>query len=131
MSPDTSERVILITISRFRVTGTAVADFRSGAQTVLAALSAQQGYLAGSLARAVDDPDVWALVTRWATAGSYRRALGGYEVRMALMPLQALAIDEPGAYEVVAEGRDGSARTADTDMAADWAQDPGPIRRGR
>lgn len=131
MLPDASERYELITISRFRVPSAATEQFRAGATTVVAALSARPGYRTGSLARAVDDPDAWALVTRWDNAGAYRRALGDYDVRLALMPLQSFALDEPSAYEVLADGRDGAARPAETDMAADWAEDPGPIRRGR
>jgi hypothetical protein len=50
----------------------------------------------------VDDPTLWALVTEWEGAGFYRRALGDYELRTRFVPLAAMAVDEPGAYEIMA-----------------------------
>lgn len=41
-------------------------------------------------------------MTEWDGAGFYRRALGAYEVRVRFMPLAVMAVDEPGAYEIVA-----------------------------
>jgi hypothetical protein len=73
--------------------GGAAADFQAKIASVLAALG-----------RWLDEPDLWALVTEWEGAGYYRRALGAYEVRMTFIPLSALAVDEPGAYEVVKPG---------------------------
>ena len=55
--------------------------------------------LTADLARNVDEPDLWVLVTRWANVGSYRRALQGYESKMVVVPLLSQAIDEPSAYE--------------------------------
>lgn len=97
----------MIAITRYRVADEAEAGFRAGMAPVLAALQSSPGYLDGALGRCVDDPELWALVTRWEGAGFYRRALGA--VRPVFVPLSALAIDEPGAYEVV-----------------DPAADPGP-----
>jgi hypothetical protein len=92
---------IVIAFTRYRVPPDQAESFAARAQAVLAALSAAPGYLSGRLGRATDDPDLWALVTEWEGAGFYRRALGVAEVRVTLIPLSALAIDEPGAYEVV------------------------------
>ncbi len=39
------------------------------------------------------------LVTEWANVGSYRRALGDYEVKLYATPLLAQAIDVPSAFE--------------------------------
>jgi hypothetical protein len=41
---------------------------------------------------------LWAIVSRWADVGSYRRAFNGTPAKMVLVPLLSLAIDEPSAY---------------------------------
>ncbi|MEO3783195.1 antibiotic biosynthesis monooxygenase [Actinocorallia sp. B10E7] len=95
----------MIAITRYRVPqGPEADDFQARIEPVLAALESSAGFRYGRLGRCVDEPDLWALVTEWEGAGYYRRALGAYEVRMAFIPLSALAIDEPGAYEVVKPG---------------------------
>lgn len=91
----------MIAITRYRVPDEESGGFAEGMTAVLAALAASTGFRSGRLARTVDDPGLWALVTEWDGAGHYRRALGAYEVRLRFMPLAALAVDEPGAYEVV------------------------------
>lgn len=88
----------MIAITRYRVQdGDA---FAATARHVLEALAGRPGYRTGHLARNTDEPDLWAMVTEWEGAGFYRRALG--EVRMVLIPLSVYAVDEPGAYEIVA-----------------------------
>lgn len=91
----------MIAITRYRVPGEQAGEFADRMNGVLAALSASPGFRSGRLARTVDDPGLWALVTEWDGAGHYRRALGAYEVRLEFIPLAAMAVDEPGAYEVV------------------------------
>jgi hypothetical protein len=91
----------MIAITRYRVPGEASDGFAEDMTAVLAALAASPGFRSGRLARTVDDPGLWALVTEWDGAGHYRRALGVYDVRLRFMPLAAMAVDEPGAYEVV------------------------------
>ncbi|GAA4369249.1 hypothetical protein GCM10023088_19190 [Actinomadura verrucosospora] len=91
----------MIAITRYRVPDEESGGFAESMTAVLEALAASTGFLSGRLARTVDDPGLWALVTEWEGAGHYRRALGAYEVRLRFMPLAALAVDEPGAYEVV------------------------------
>ncbi|TDD80805.1 antibiotic biosynthesis monooxygenase [Actinomadura darangshiensis] len=91
----------MIAITRYRVPGEESDGFAESMTEVLAALSASPGFRSGRLARTVDDPGLWALVTEWDGAGHYRRALGAYDVRLKFMPLAAMAVDEPGAYEVV------------------------------
>jgi hypothetical protein len=93
----------MIAITRYRVPEPQTDDFARRMGVVLDALAASDGYLSGRLARTVDEPDLWALVTEWEGAGFYRRALGAYEVRLEFIPLAAMAVDEPGAYEVVNE----------------------------
>jgi hypothetical protein len=46
---------------------------------------------------------MWVLVSEWINVGSYRRALGSYDVKMASGVLMGAAMNEPSAYEVVEE----------------------------
>lgn len=91
----------MIAITRYRVPDEDAGGFAEQMTAVLTVLSASPGFRSGRLARTVDDPGLWALVTEWDGAGHYRRALGAYEVRIQFIPLAAMAVDEPGAYEVV------------------------------
>jgi hypothetical protein len=91
----------VLAITRYRVPETDTETFVKTAHEVLRSLAGSLGHRSGRLARAVDDPELWAMVTDWDGAGYYRRALGAYDVRLALIPLSALAIDEAGAYEIV------------------------------
>jgi hypothetical protein len=91
-------------------------DFADRARAALAALAARPGYLRGSLGRSTDDPAAWVLLTEWENVGSYRRALGNYEVKLHATPLLAAALDVPGGFETlldVAPG--GAAVTHDSD----------------
>jgi hypothetical protein len=92
----------VIAITRYRVPGEQAETFAAELGSILEALAVAPGYRTGRIARTVDEPTLWALVTEWDGAGYYRRGIGAYDVRMRLIPLSALAIDEPGAYEVVA-----------------------------
>ncbi|GAA2576365.1 antibiotic biosynthesis monooxygenase [Actinomadura fulvescens] len=100
----------MIAITRYRVPSQEADGFAAQMTSVLDALAASPGYLSGRLARTVDDPELWALVTEWDGAGYYRRALGAYEVRLVFIPLAAMAVDEPGAYEVVSQRTAGSGK---------------------
>lgn len=130
----------MLVVNRFRVPAgggddraavTAADDFRARAQTALTALAACPGFAGGQLGRSADDPSWWCLATRWDSVGSYRRALGSYQVKVAATPLLADAVAEPTAYEVLTDvGADGHVRTAASDRApdADWSgpgQGPG------
>lgn len=92
----------MIAITRYRVPIQDAEAFAARLGGVLEALTAAPGYLSGRIGRTVDDPTLWALVTEWEGAGYYRRGIGAYDVRLLFIPLSALAIDEPGAYEIVA-----------------------------
>jgi hypothetical protein len=65
--------------------------------------------------RSTDDPTLWLMTLRWDGVGSYRRALSAYDVKVAAVPLLSTAVDEPTAYEVLAdaESRRDSDRTED------------------
>jgi hypothetical protein len=88
------------------------ADVAGPARAALVALAACPGYVRGSVGRAADDPGAWLLLTEWANVGSYRRALGAYQVKLTLTPLMAAARDLPSAFESLVEvGPDGSVTT--------------------
>lgn len=79
------------------------AAFADRARRALAALAARPGYLRGSLGRSTDDPGAWLLVTEWANVGSYRRALGNYDVKLQATPLLGQAADLASSFEQLVE----------------------------
>lgn len=85
------------------------ADFAERAQAALAALAACPGYVRGTVGRSTDDPAAWILLTEWANVGSYRRALGKYEVKLHATPLLASAQDVPGGFEPLLDVAPGGA----------------------
>ena len=115
-------RVIVLT--RFRVPLPDGPAFLDDARTALDALAGQPGFLGGEVGRATDDPGLWALTTRWAGVGDYRRALSTYEVRLQAVPLLSRAVDEPSAFEVLAHPSSAGGRTA-------RAADAGTVAVGR
>ncbi|MDT4916243.1 MAG: hypothetical protein QOH89_943 [Pseudonocardiales bacterium] len=88
------------------------ADFADRARVALAALAARPGYLRGTLGRSTDDPAAWTLLTEWENVGSYRRALGNYEVKLHATPLLAAALDLPAAFEALLTVAPGGAATS-------------------
>ncbi|OYN90798.1 antibiotic biosynthesis monooxygenase family protein [Parenemella sanctibonifatiensis] len=89
----------MIAVVRFQVPEAGVAEFRARTEAAIAVLEQKPGLRSIDFGRNVDDPQLWTLTSRWQDVGSYRRALGGYESKMAVVPLLSLAIDEPTAYE--------------------------------
>jgi hypothetical protein len=109
----------VLVVNRFVVDGDD-AGFRARAGTALAALAGRPGYLRGRLARAYDDRTSWTLVTEWESVGAYRRALSAYEVKVDATPLLAESLDEPSAFEVLAEAAAaGPVVTARSDLAGE------------
>lgn len=109
----------MLVTNRFVVDEDAAETFSGRAHAALAALAVRPGYLRGELLRALDDPRHWCLVTEWESVGSYRRALGGFDVKMHATPLLAESIDEPCAYETLASaGADGAISVTVSDRAA-------------
>ena len=96
----------MLVVNRFTVIGDD-ARFRARAAAALAALGARPGYLRGQLGRAYDDPQAWTLVTEWESVGAYRRALSAYDVKVEATPLLAESLDEPSAFEVLAQAAPG------------------------
>jgi hypothetical protein len=84
-------------------------DFATRAEAALAALAARPGYVRGTLGRCTDEPTAWVLLTEWENVGSYRRALGGYDVKLLATPLLASAQDLPSAFEPLLEVAPGGA----------------------
>ena len=100
---------------RFRLPEAAAGKFLDDAQAALRALAERPGYVDGVIGRSTDDPTLWLMTLRWDSVGAYRRALSAYDVKIAAVPLLSTAIEEPTAYEVLAdaESRRDSDRTAD------------------
>jgi hypothetical protein len=96
----------MLSVLRFRVTDEPT--FTADAETALRVLAARPGYLAGRAGRATDDPSAWVLVTEWRDIGSYRRALGNYDVKLYAQALLSQALDEPGAFEVLIDADPGA-----------------------
>jgi hypothetical protein len=90
--------------------------FAERARNALAALAVRPGYLRGTVGRSTDDDSRWVLLTEWENVGSYRRALGGYEVKLHVTPLLADAVELPSAFEPLIDIAPGGAavlRTSD------------------
>lgn len=106
-------------MTRFDVPEGDSGSFLARAQAALTAFAACRGYLRGRVGRAADDPSAWVLTTEWDGVGSYRRSLGGYDVKVHAAPLLSLGRDEPSAFEVLLsdEGAAPSRRAADADSS--------------
>lgn len=88
----------MLVIHRFRVRPGSTAEFLAAAAPALDHLRGRPGVEAVDLVANIDDPELWALVSRWPDVGHYRRAISGAAATYALMPVMAYAIDEPSAY---------------------------------
>ena len=97
----------MLVLNRFVVPGDAQDSFTQRAHAALAALAERPGYLSGRLTRALDDPAYWTLVTEWESVGAYRRALGGFDVKVHATPLLSESVDEPSAFEILAGAQPG------------------------
>ncbi|MEV0898417.1 antibiotic biosynthesis monooxygenase family protein [Actinoplanes sp. NPDC049802] len=110
----------MLVLNRFSVPTETQDAFREQAHAALAALARTPGYRSGRLTRALEDPAGWILVTEWESVGAYRRALGAYDVKVSATPLLALSLDEPSAFETLAEaGPGGDVVITASDRAAD------------
>lgn len=96
----------LTVVTRHRVAAADSAEFLAQARAAVALLGGRPGFIDASIARAIDDPDLLVLTTRWLDVGSYRRALSPCDVKMGAVPLLSTALDEPTAFEVL-HARDG------------------------
>jgi hypothetical protein len=109
----------VLVVTRFVVEETDQAAFSERARAALEVLATRPGYRDGRLARAIDEVRNWCLIVDWDTVGSYRRALGTFEVKVHATPLLAESLDEPSAYEVLAAAEPGgTVVTTATDRAS-------------
>ena len=90
----------MFAVARFKVTLGEAAVFESNLSQAMSALAACPGYLKGEYGQNLDDSTLWSLITHWENVGSYRRALSSNRAKLEAIPVLALAIDEPGAYEL-------------------------------
>lgn len=93
----------MIVVNRFRVPESEALAYAAAAAPALELLRTKPGLRSLDHVRNLDDPELWALVTHWENVGAYRRALGGYESKMTLVPFLSRSIDEPSAYDDPAE----------------------------
>lgn len=112
----------MLVLNRFVVDEADGEAFAERARAALAALAAQRGYRRGELTRALDDPRHWCLVTEWESVGTYRRALGAFDVKITTVPVLAESLDEPSAYESLATAAPGGDVVVGV---SDRAADPG------
>lgn len=89
----------MLAVTRFKVEARDEANFRALAEAASEFYRTRDGNLDAEVVRSLDDPSLWALVSRWRDVGSYRRSYSGYDAKMILTPLLYLAIDEPGAFD--------------------------------
>jgi hypothetical protein len=99
----------VLVLNRFIVASEDAESFVAQAHAALVALAEAPGYLRGELTRSLDEPEHWCLVTEWQNVGSYRRALGRYDVKINSTPLLARSVMEPSAYETLALAAPGGA----------------------
>jgi heme oxygenase (mycobilin-producing) len=113
----------MLVLNRFVVPPDGREGFAERAHAALAALADRPGYRSGRLTRALDDPAYWTLVTEWESVGAYRRALGGFDVKVHATPLLSESVDEPSAYETLASAPPGGqVEVRQSDRAAEpWA----------
>ena len=96
----------MLVVNRFRVPEPDGDGFRADLEAARDALAQRPGFVAGTLGRNLDDPELWVLTTAWDNVGAYRRALSSYDVKLTAVPVLGRAIDEPSAYETVEPGTD-------------------------
>lgn len=87
----------MMVINRFWVPTDAEASFAGAVEQARAHLAGAPGVEWVELQRNLDDPHLWALISRWRDVRSYRKALGGGGAYQ-LIPAMEYAIDEPSAY---------------------------------
>ncbi|MFY1672591.1 antibiotic biosynthesis monooxygenase [Plantactinospora sp. WMMB334] len=110
----------MLVTNRFVVAEENAGTFTERAHAALAALAARPGYRRGRLLRALDDPRHWCMITEWESVGTYRRALGAFDVKIHATPLLAESLDEPSAYETLASAEpDGQVDVTPSDRAVD------------
>ncbi len=116
-----------VVVMRFGVPTDRADAFEDEASGVARLLAGFDGCTGVDVARASDDRELWVIVARWDSVGSYRKALSSYEVKLNAVPFLSRAIDEPTAFEVLF-GMDAAGERA---TSSDLAGDAGTIERSR
>ncbi|HVF18905.1 MAG TPA: antibiotic biosynthesis monooxygenase family protein [Mycobacteriales bacterium] len=109
----------MVVVTRFTVAEGEAAGFQKQAAEALTALAERPGFVAGRACRAMDEPTAWLLITEWESVGAWRRALGGFDVKMKATPLLARSHDEPSAFEDLVVTVAGGQVEVVSDRAAD------------
>lgn len=110
----------MFAVTRYRVPVQEAAEFAELAEQALSALTARPGCRDARVGRAIDDPQLWLLSTRWENVGAYRRALSAPEVKLRAVPLMYRCIDEPTAFEDLTSWTpDGGLAGHDSDLVVD------------
>jgi hypothetical protein len=112
----------VISVTHFAVTP-ADADFGERAADALQVLAARPGYVRGTLGRSTDDERHWVLVTYWQDVGSYRRALGAYDVKLRATPLLAQAVRQDSSFEALLSVEAGGATVVRASDRSDLPRD--------
>lgn len=88
-----------VTLLRFRTPDPVqmLADLRQA----IALLATFDGFIDARLARAVDEAELISVSLGWTNVGAYRRALSAFDVKVSVVPLLSMAVDEPTAFEVL------------------------------
>ena len=116
-----------VVMMRFAVADGGADAFRVEAREVARLLAGLEGCRGVDVTRASDDRTLWAMVARWDSVGSYRKALSSYDVKLKAVPFLSRAIDEPTAYEVLFGVDAAGERAASSDLAGD----AGTVERSR
>ena len=116
-----------VVIMRFAVADGGADAFRVEAWEVARLLAGLEGCRGVDVTRASDDRTLWAMVARWDSVGSYRKALSSYDVKLKAVPFLSRAIDEPTAHEVLFGVDAAGERVASSDLAGD----AGTVERSR
>jgi quinol monooxygenase YgiN len=74
-------------------------EFVANAARLRDAFQTRPGHTRTTLARSLEEPTHWVLVSEWERVGDWRRSLSAYDVRVEVMPLMAHAENEPAVYE--------------------------------
>jgi quinol monooxygenase YgiN len=91
----------MLVVARLRSSHTTEPDLTGLVAVAVAAFATRPGHVASRLARSMDDPSLWVLVSEWENVGSYRRALSSYDVKLATGALLGAAANEPSAFEEI------------------------------
>ena len=91
----------MLVVTRHQVPPGSEAAWLDRARAAVSALAQRPGYRSARIGRAVDDRGLFVLETEWEHVGAYRRALSGYDVKVAAWPVLGEALGEPTAYELL------------------------------